>query len=211
MAAPDLDICNLALAQIPQAKITSLNENSLAAQWTLPAYPQALGEMLEKHKWRFARRWATLAAVENDQAQQWRHAYALPSDMVGEPVSLMLDPAKVAGYCGPAAGDDVAYDISGDTLYCYLPSARLRYTSGEIEPAKFPATFRYALALEIASRVVMPILKSSSRQGDLIKAASVAWQRALAEDINRAPEKMMDFVPHDVAARFDCSDLPWSR
>jgi len=51
----------------------------------------------------------------------------------------------------------------------------------------FPAMFARALALELASRLVMPLINKRERQGDLIKRAEVARDRAISDSRNRDP------------------------
>ena len=219
-AAPDLATCNLALAQVPNAPIASIDENSQGAVECKRAYPQVLGELLEMYPWRFARKRQSLAIVTNDRPMEWQTAFAMPSD-IAQVVSIQPDYGVTpAGTLTLLAGQRLAvtvfdgvvptivpllpvdgYMIAAGVLYANMLSAVLEYTSTAVDSGRFPAGFRNALAMGIAARVVMPITKSRERQGDLLKAARTAWEHAVTDDANQAPARALDFVPRDTAAR----------
>jgi hypothetical protein len=201
-----LDICNHALAELPSASIASLDEKSAEAMACARAYPQALQALLEFHPWSFANKRISLAAVTNDRASEWRFAYAMPTDCA-MPLRIVPDPSVDA--CGPwrdwDQGLGSAYDLEGSTLYSWVENATLDYVSRDLAEARMTSMFADALALELASRIVMAIKKSRELKGDLIKQAEVAKQRAEAADMNRQPQRNAPYESEaGRARRSDC-------
>lgn len=186
--ADQISICNMALAEIVAAPIESLNERSLEARETGRYYNQALNSLLESHPWGFATRRATLAATINARPGEWAFSYAMPTD-VARSIKVM-SASRIAGVQGwwideALRGDD--YAIEDAILYSHLSDPVLAFTTTGITAAAFPAKFVDAFALELASRIVMPIKKSREMKSDLLKQAEVAKQRAMADDMNRQP------------------------
>lgn len=186
--ADQISICNMALAEIVAAPIESLNERSLEARETGRYYNQALSSLLESHPWGFATRRATLAATINARPGEWVASFAMPTD-VARPIKIM--PASTITGVQSWWIDDritgVDYVIEYAILYCSVTDPVLAFTTTGITAAAFPAKFVDALALELASRIVMPIKKSREMKSDLLKQAEVAKQRAMADDMNRQP------------------------
>lgn len=214
MALDPLAIKNMALDEVPTSRIQAEDENSVEAETVAAQYQPALEYLLEDYDWDFAIRRATLAQVTNDRSSEWEFAYRLPDDMLRPrfvlPFGADIAPDSV-GYpaWGPWRGFEgkVPMRIAGTTLYSTQENAILEYVSNAPAPATFTARFARALALEIASRVVMPIKKDRVRQGDLIKAAEVARERAKADEMNRDSESPRDFISESQLVRAGL--MPW--
>lgn len=199
-AISNLAICNMALAEVPHSSISSMDEKSQAANECSRVYAQCVWEMLAQHQFTFATRLQTLAVTTNDRPRQWQAAFALPDDYLRR-IDVRPDLSVTPSYPHVHRSPTHPYIVADRTLYANWPGVVLEYTSAAITPADFPPLFVHALALAIAARVVMPLLKSRERQGDLIKAAQTAWERAVAEEMNQAPTRTLDFMPHDARAR----------
>jgi len=186
--ADQISICNMALAEVVAAPIESLGEKSLEARETGRYYDQALASLLESHPWGFATRRATLAATINARPSEWAGSFAMPT-AVARPIKIM-SAMQITGTQGWWIDDTITgadYQIEDGILYCHLSDPVLAFTTTAITAAAFPAKFVDALALELASRIVMPIKKSREMKSDLLKQAEVAKQRAMADDMNRQP------------------------
>lgn len=216
MALSRLAIKNMALDELPESRIDSEDEASLAAEELQDAWQPALELLLEDHDWEFATRRVTLAAVTNGRGHEWRYAYAAPSDMA-RPMRILPYRASdvVSGERWSEVGrlrgfeGAVPYRISDCIIYTTQESAVLEYISNAPSEARFSAKFARALALEMASRVVMPIKKDSKRQRELIAMAELAKDRAKAEDMNRDAESPRDFIPEVQLARMGYGGWPW--
>lgn len=204
MALDKIGIINEALGEIPAEAIASLEEPGVEAEWAARRYGPALAFMLEQHDWKFATRRANLALIDNDRPGEWSYCYALPTDVAAE---LRVFPAYVNGASIPLlAGQFLAppthaflepllsqglypWLLADGKLYTTIPDAVLEYASDSPGEAGFSAMFTRALALELAARLVMPIKKDRVRQGDLIKMAETARDRAIADMRNRDPSE----------------------
>jgi hypothetical protein len=211
-----VEICNQALAELPDAPIASLDEASLQARQCKRVYGQCLSEMLELHEWGFANRRVVLAGIPNDRPNEWAYAYALPSG-IGTPGRLVPDLSSLGLGAIPVQADDTPpyyetwawpasaypsdYIIDATTIYANVDGAILEYGAATVSPTEMSALFVRALALEIASRLAMPLNKSRELKGDLIKQAEVAKDRAKADDMNRQPQRVPSYVPDAKRAR----------
>lgn len=213
MALSTLQIKNMALEALPTRRIETEGEVSVAAEATAAAYQPALELLLEDYDWGFAIRRQTLAVVVNDRENEWGYAYRAPSDLVRPRVLLPFGAGDSAAGAYPAWGpfrafeSMVPYRLAGTTVYANREAAILEYVSNDLSPATFTPMFTRALSLEIASRVVMPILKDRQRQGDLVKQAEVARERAKAAEMNRDHEGVRDFISESQLVR--AGVLPW--
>lgn len=204
MALDRIAICNEALAELPADFINDFDEVSLPAEWCARLYPSALAYLLEMHDWKFPLARVALAQIDNDRSGEWAYAYQIPSNSASElrvfPAyqnpSLAQLPLLAGQRLGPTAafffsGDIMAYSymLAGNTLYTNVNEAVLEFIRDDVPESMFPAMFTRALSLELASRLVMPILKKSLRQRELIALAGIARDRAIADSRNRDPSE----------------------
>lgn len=217
MALSPLELKNMALDEVPAERIDAEDEVSLAAEACARSYQPALELLLEDYDWDFALRRQTLAVIDNDRGNEWAYAYRLPSDIARPRFVLPFGADEV-----PVSGSSPIYPVAGvyrgfegrypfvianDALYSNRENGILEYVTNNPDVSKFTAKFARAFALELASRIVMPLLKSRERQGDLIKAAEVARERAKAEAMNRDKETIRDFIPESLLVREGI--VPW--
>jgi hypothetical protein len=200
MASPvDISVCNEALAELPQDPIQSLDEASLGARECKRSYASTLKELLATSDWEASRVRTALATTVNDRPNEWGYAYALPDDCVN-PLRLAPDasyfwnddwwPTTFDGGGSPAAVIPAfmclgRYELANGTIYAHEVGATLEYTSGD--PGRWTPLFRRAFVLELATRLVLPVTKSTSRQQALIAMSETAKQRAMADNENRQP------------------------
>lgn len=214
MPYTDLAICNLALGEVPHKSITSMNEQSLAAAKCTEHYPQARDELLEAHPWEFLMKRAALAVVDNGRAREWAFAYALPADLATPRRILPPDEAdggaafltvgqRLAPSLSPWQGDPflIPYTIAGGVLFTNQQNAVLEYSRTGISESVFTPSFARALALDLATRIVLPLIKNRARQGELMRLAELQRQRAIAMDENRVPQGEAPYVSESARAR----------
>lgn len=217
MALDTLQIKNMALDEVPEARIEAEDEASIPAETVAPVYQPALELLLEDYDWDFAIRRQVLAQVTNDRGNEWLYAYRAPQDMARPRFLLPFggDETSVTGSApiypvdGVYRGFEGRYPfvVAGGLVYTNREFAIFEYLTNNPSPASFTAKFARAFAVEIASRIVMPIKKDRQRQGDLIKMAEVARERAKAEAMNRDHESTRDFVPESLLVR--AGVVPW--
>ena len=178
--ASDVDICNLALAQLgDSASVQSINPPDQSAQAAHCArfYPVARDALLEMHTWGFATVRVPLAQVANP-FPQWQYAYATPADALN--YLEILDPAAQDDYSvGLQMAGTLPYPVqTGVGIYTPRPfqvesingqevilthqaNALLRYTRAVSDTAEFSPLFVQGLATLLASHLAGPVLKGA--------------------------------------------------
>ena len=173
-----LSTCNLALGELRTAPIVDIAEDTLEARECARYYPQCLRTLLERHDWAFANRRASLAELAyNDRAAEWAHAYVLPAGCA-TPLRLVT-----------ADGGTSDFIVENRTLYTQLGNAVLEYAVSDVTDSEMPGLFIDALAYSLAARLAVPIRDSREMKGQLLQQAEIAFQRAVAEDRNRQPQR----------------------
>lgn len=209
-----LDIYNMALGECPAGTIASVNEKSQSAYEVNRVGPQVIGEMVEEFAYDFAITRSSLAVVANDRGGEWAYAYAVPANLAS-PLRILPNIATPGGtipilagqtlapVVGEAFGDPfrVRYEIADEVIYTNVPEALLEYVRADVDVGKFRRLFVRACALEIAQRIVMPLLKSRERQRELAQAAEIVKQRAMADNLNRKPTSNYGYVSEMELAR----------
>ncbi|WP_088183970.1 hypothetical protein [Sphingobium sp. Z007] len=211
MARSILDICNEALGELPAETISDLDdETKQSARHCKRLYRGVISDLLEAYDWGFGKVRSAMAVITNTRAGEWAFAYALPSG-IGTPLRIL--PAGTASPTGNMIGytrtvgiaDQLAalieYQIAGQVLYTNLPEAILEYVPDEVQVTSFTSSFSRLVVLELASRLVMPILNDAQRQRGLMQMAEVQRQRAIADEANRTPDHDDDFVSERARAR----------
>lgn len=174
-------LCNLAMDEIPAKQIVSLNDNTVSAEVCLRQFPQAMGEVMEAGKWDFGIRRVALTQVQNDRSAKWGYAYAVPNDVA---LPLSIQPPNTSGLT-LVEGRSLPFDFEGSVLWSNMEGAVLEYITRSPEYAGMSATFERAVALTLASRVVVKITGDAGKKRELLQEAEVFRSRALANSLNR--------------------------
>jgi hypothetical protein len=197
MAPPSIAICNIALSEVRASGIVTINDDSPEARACAIHYEDCLQLLLEAHDWGFARVRANLALlVANDRADEWLYAYEAPADMAAPsrivwplqtPVSGVYYPWPYLWPRPPFFID--RYIVEGGVIYTNVAGAAFEYISRDVAENLMPATFKRALALDLASRLAIALLDDRAKKGDLIQQAEAAKRRAMADDLNAYPRR----------------------
>lgn len=225
--ASQLDICNQAIALIKAKAIQSLGDNSLEARECSRFYPQVLAVALEgpvgsNHVFSFANRRVVLAETTNDREHEWLYAYAVPADM-GTPLRVIPDwEGAGAGIPVPIPGEPYAetwsgtalyeapYSIENGIIYTNVETATLEYGLNDIEEGSLPAIVVDAMVTDLASRIVVPVKGDDKKRRQYMEEADLLWQRAVADDQNRHPQRHGNYVSEAMAARAGWLTAPLS-
>lgn len=198
MAVDKILLCNMALGQLPTQAISDFDERSTEAEWCARLYSPTLAYMLDRHDWKFPIARLVLAQVDNDRPGEWAFAYAIPEECVTElrvipqyddtadAIPLLagqsLSPWYITSTSVPAI---YRYLVAGSKLYSNIENATLEFITGAPSESVFRPLFIDAFAKQLASQLVMPVKQDRARQGDLIKMAELAIDRAICDEINR--------------------------
>jgi hypothetical protein len=220
MPAPSrLGISNQALDLIKGKRIQSIGENSLEARTCATHYPQVLSLALEgpvgsDHVFSFANRRVVLAETTNEREFEWVYAYAVPDDMgsairlipnlesfgVGIPVPLAGEPYSEV-WASAVSAIEADYIIENGVIYANVETATLEYGIKEIDEASLPASVVEAMTSDLASRLAVPIKNDRKLRRELMEEADLLWQRAIADDKNRQPQRSGGYLSETTAAR----------
>lgn len=190
--AISITVCNLALGELRAPAIADIDEATTEASECKRYYPHCLRLLLERFDWSFTARVSGLAELTvNPRASEWAHAYALPADLAT--AERLVPPASgwpaPSGTVPPAAVLGQPFIIENGVLYSQVPNAILEYSSRDPAEATMPALFLDALAYALAARLAVPLRDSRETKGQLLQQAEIAAQRAIADDINRQPNR----------------------
>lgn len=148
----DTTICNLALAKIGSAHITSLSESSQPARACKLFFEQTRDEVLSAHPWVFSTRRATLSRLSETPEFGWSYQYQLPSDC--------LAVTQLNGW-QPLESRDL-FEIEGDRLLTDVGEAQIRYSARVTDSSKFSSTFVEALSVKLAAKLSYPLTGKTS-------------------------------------------------
>lgn len=197
-----VSICNLALSNIGKDNIQAINDAGAEAKACRQFYEHTRDMLLQAYPWRFAGRTVSLAEVENDKPGSWAYAYRRPTDCLKvrevrpeySTDILNLSGAKIDDY-------GIMHEIEGDTIYCDISPAFLRYTYRLTDPTKFSPLFVEALGWHLAVRLAMPLMRDPKVRADAFSVANSQQAAAQMADANEVREWMPD--PRDLTGARD--------
>ena len=193
MTLSAVQICNLALDEIPADPIQSLDDLTIASEVCRRQFPQALGEVMEAGPWDFGRRRQRLTRIGEGNGRYWRHRFAAPADMAMPlGVHCWFD-----GWSGePFAGQSHEFSFQDGEVWSLNDDVVLEYITLSPAYAKMSKTFERALALTLGSRLAVPIKRDRDAKQRLMQEAEVFRDRAMARSLNRSPQRYGDdFIP----------------
>lgn len=168
MAATELDIAEMALGRIGHAiesdpgfttssgtDVANITDTDNAAIQVMRWYPRCRNELLERHPWGFATKFATLVSADDGTGEawvdEWDRAYTWPSDCL-VPRRLVTDTHRYESNPCPfrVVQHDSAKVILSDVS---TTDADLEYTFENSDTTEYPELFVQALVLLLAYRM----------------------------------------------------------
>lgn len=151
------EICNRALQKLGAKRITSIDENSTAAQELRVAYEPVRDACLMEHRWGFAIERIEIAADEPNPTWGRENSFTLPADCL-----LVIAPYPEQ--------DNVYRDwviegrkiISNNSAPIYV-----RYIKKITDPQQMNILFREALAAKLAFELCEKLTQSNSKKESL--------------------------------------------
>lgn len=182
-----VSICNLALSNIGKDNIQALTDAGAEARACSQFYEHTRDVLLQGYPWRFAGATVSLAEVANNRLGKWSYAYARPNDCMK---ARWVRPAYSEDEPAPSEQEEMSipYEIEGETIYCNLSPAFLRYTSRLTDPTKFSPLFVDALSWHLAVRLAMPLTRDPKVRADAWQVATQMTGQAQMMDANEVRE-----------------------
>lgn len=183
-----VSICNLALSNLGKDTINALNEASAEARACNQFYEQVRDALLQVYPWRFAGKTQALAEVTNTEAGKWLYAYRRPSDCLK--VRWIRPNYSTDDPCAQSHQQEISnpFDVEGETLFCNLPTAFLRYTYRLTDPTRFSPLFVETLSWHLSTRLAMPLTRDLKQRNDAYQLAMQTRATAEVADANEARE-----------------------
>lgn len=182
-----IEIANAALTKLGSARITSLADDVKAAREVNARFTALRDDELRAHRWQFAIKRTSLAALSDAPAYGWTYQYALPSDCLRvDQINDEFPAAVMDNYISREVGDWV---IEGNKILTDIAAPlKLRYLSRVEDPNEWDVSFREALACRIAAELCEALTQSAQKRQLAWQEYQEAIKRAVRSNaIERAP------------------------
>lgn len=183
----DLQIANNALARIGEGSIASFDEESPLARQVSAIYRDRI-DVLFSWPWNFSRRTYKLQRMDETPDNGWKYAFALPSERLSPPRTVLRDPRQPKN---PFRD----YAVEGGNLYADI--AELWATvSVRVDPSLWPPSFRILATVAAAADLCVPVTHdkdlADQLRGEAYGLPSEGGRgglmaRAIADDIATSP------------------------
>lgn len=173
----EVDIYNQSLAMIGQEPIRSLSESNRRAGMGKAMYPAARDYLLTKYFWGFAITIEALAQLDEEHPEGYVYAY---------PLNCLAPKALVPKGDPPyrwwRQKDRI---IVPDLDASQLPRPiYLKFVERETQPSHFSQEFIEVLAVDIASRICMPLTQDAKLTALLVQDARTLKMECAADEAN---------------------------
>lgn len=142
-----VDICNMALNELGEDPITSLTEETQAAELCNRFFVPVRDEVLRAFSWNFAIERQGLALLAEAPLFEFDHAYQLPTDPFCLRVLTLED----------ALGTTIKWKVEGRKLLTNLDSVKIKYIARVEDAGIFDPIFVSCLSARLASSLAMGI------------------------------------------------------
>ena len=169
-----IDICNLALAQLGQEPISSLEQEDERARRCRLFYDPIRREVLRTHNWSFACAQADLALIDTqNRGIKTQYIYTYPQDC------LFL--RKVYGADGSRNvpfQEMYRTDQQVRVIACAVPQAQAEYTRDISDTSQFDPAFVKALSLALATDLAMTLSADPSLARQILQKYTLSLDEA---------------------------------
>ncbi|GIW60588.1 MAG: hypothetical protein KatS3mg087_1654 [Patescibacteria group bacterium] len=177
-----VEIANKALIRLGVDTISSFTEDSEPARKVNAIWNMVLEEILSEADWNFAKRWATLARVDETPINGFTYAYQLPTNPKCIKVIRFYD-------------DATKWVIEDGKLYTNAETAKIRYIALVDDAGKYPIWFANALSYKLAYELAYSLTGKTSREQQLLQEYQAALDAAMAADAQEGTPDVVDQNP----------------
>lgn len=176
----DVQICNLALARLGDARITSLADATAQAQYCSLFYAQTLEELQTEFDWQFCRKLASLTADPTAPAFGYARRFAVPSDFL-----------RLIRLNGIDEDENFSkWEIVDGFIHTDLAApAQIEYIAHVTDAGKFPAVFIEILSAKLAVNLALPLTASKDLFAQMAEIFSSNIQRPAVKALILATAK----------------------
>ncbi len=145
----DLALINRALGRIGAGRIMSLDEDTALAGQVVPIHEDLVEAVLGFYDWRWARRTRVLERLAAAPVTGWAYAFAFPAEAVRTPSVIFAD-------VGSRASPIRDFVVEGREVHTNTETASGVFVC-RVSPAEWPAAFRLAYTVWLASAFAVPV------------------------------------------------------
>ncbi len=159
-------VCNLALTKLGADRITSLADDVKEAKELSAVYDILLKSELEKYRWAFAIKRASIAALADAPAWGYDLQYQLPDDCIS---LVQIDGADEVGYLSNIITESTApYMVEGRQILTDLTAPlSIKYVSLVEDPNQWASVFVDAFATRLAFEVCEAVTQNNAKKATL--------------------------------------------
>lgn len=192
MTVSAVSICNRALHKLGAGTINSLADNNEKARVMNVAYEPVRDAELRRHRWRFAIKRTSLAALADAPDSDYDYQYQVPGDFL-----RLIEGGDIVSLCDLSdyrALSSATYSLEGRTILTDLGAPlSIRYIARIEDTTLFDSCFVETLACRLAVECVERITESSSKSQDLqIQYRQSINEAVRANALERASEAAAD-------------------
>lgn len=180
-----VEVCNLALSRIGQARINVIEEDTDEARACALHYYTLRDAELEAFDWHHTINRQVLAVKTNDRPKEWQYAYQTPALMS----SLIGVFSASVGPIDPPH----RYALEGSTIYSDVYQASALFTGTSSDPASWSALLRSAIAWGLAEEVATSLTEELNRAERARQKFQQELTRAQSHDL-RVREQMQTYT-----------------
>jgi hypothetical protein len=176
----DVQICNLALARLGDAKLTTLGDASAQAQYCTLFYAQTVKELQTDLDWQFCRKLATATADGTPPAFGYANRFPLPGDFL-----------RVLRINGIDEDENFAkWEIIGGFIHTGLTGPiQIDYVANVTTTTTFPAIFVELLTAKLAAHLALPLTGSKELFAQMAQIYAESIQRPSVTSLTLAQAK----------------------
>lgn len=173
----NVTIANLALSQLGDMRILSLNDDTKPAREVRAIFDTTRDAELRKHRWNFAIVTTELAALNETAPAPYTYVYSLPSDCLRiDLVGTFYPGVDLSDYRG--GGGPREWEIRGRKIATDLGAPlAIRYGARIEDPTQFDTMFVQALACALAVMLAKPLTGSTQER----EAAEMRYRETMRE------------------------------
>lgn len=165
MAVTQVGICNSALAKVGQGPISSIDQETRAAQIIKSIWDLVQDEAMSAHPWNFAIKRDTLSPTATTPTYEFTYEYDIPNDCL-RVLELETDVTTIG----------VDWVVEGRKILSNDSSINIRYLYRNVDYNSWSPPFAEVMAWRIAQEIAYALTQSSERE----KACSANYERTLA-------------------------------
>lgn len=157
MAAGDtkLTICSDAMIMLGASPISSFAEATDASKAADRLYDDIRDTCIQQYPWSWSVKKVKLARLDAAPINEWKYAYALPGDILGDPLAL-FDSSAV----GARPRRD--WEIYGTSIFCNHEQVWIDYQY-RVDESRMPAYFVRMLKAAMAAAFAVPVTDSHQK------------------------------------------------